>query len=248
VATVSILTCVLGEQPEVFRTQDSLQSHLSPSFRWVIKFTEGVSDAFLARLARPYITCHRQLDRGLYDAMNQGLALLDTDYYFVLGAGDQLHAPGAQALLPLLASAQLEPAYFAALIHTAQRSVLMPAPEEIHSRMACPHPSSVLRVDNSRKIGGFDERYMIASDYDHLCRYVHQFGRGRTIAEPLVLYAGGGLSERRALEGMLEEELIRLRIWQSGDLVTQARLLVRAAGYAASVLNHVSASLKNQRG
>jgi len=246
-STVSVLTCVLGEPPELDRTFQSLRTHLSPTLRWVIKATEATGEQFLRRYEHAYVATHRRADRGLYDGMNQGLELLESDYYFVLGAGDQVISPGVQKLQTLLAGRETPAAIFLALYHEAHRSLLVPAPLQLGDRMACPHPSAVLRVKPSRDVGGFDERYLIAADYDHLCRYVRSYGHGVAFNDPLVSYMGGGLSERRALEGMLEEELVRLRVWNSNDMLANARLLARGTNYAVTILHQVAQAVQRAR-
>ena len=238
--TFSVLTCVLGEPAALEATRDSLLPFLSPGVTWTLKFAANSSAEFIARFAHRHVFCHQSSDSSVYDAMNQGLAHMAADFYCVLGAGDLIEGAGLQQLLTRLAQAPAPTACFAPLVYAQSGVVWTPAPQELPVRMSCPHPGVVLGVQGSRDVGGFDLGYKIAGDYDLISRYVRRFGFGETQSLPLVRFAGGGLSDVRAFEGTLEEELIRMRVWQSHEYAVQARLLRRTTLITTSLLDQVA--------
>lgn len=229
--TLSVLTCVLGEPESLALTFESLKPWLGPAFTWTLKFSETAGDAFVRRFEAPHVRILKSRDRSLYEALNQGLRALETTHYLVIGAGDTLLAPGVQALQALPPPGPDGPsARFAPVFITSTNTVMAPDPSALAQRMSCPHPGAILQTARSRALGGFDTRYEIASDYDHLSRYVRAFGPGEALRiPPLVRFAAGGMSERRSLEGYLEEELIRTRIWHSPGTAVLDRMQERAS-------------------
>ena len=229
--TLSVLTCVLGDPEPLQATFDSLKPWLGPGFTWTLKFSDTSSEAFVRRFEGPHVHILKTRDRSLYEAMNQGLSHLASERYLVLGAGDTLLQDGMRALMELPAPGPDDPrARFAPVFLEALRTVAQPDPAEMPVRMACPHPGAILSVARSRAIGGFDRHYRIAADYDHLSRYVRQFGPGEVLRiPPLVRFAAGGMSQQHGFEGMLEEELIRKRIWKAQDSDVLLRFQQRAA-------------------
>lgn len=237
---LSILTCVLGTPESLHQTFASLKPLLSPRLTWTLKFAATTPEDFQRQFASDHVVCHSLADRSIYEAMTQGLERMEADYYFVLGAGDQVNAAGLQEVLATLDSGAAPEALFCPIIWSDLGVVWAPNPAELPVRMACPHPGAVLRRDRSLAIGGFDPGYRIAADYDHLSRYVRAHGMGQTLPTPLALFAGGGMSEVRAFEGTLEEELIRMRVWKSHEYAVHARLLKRSTQIATSLFDQVA--------
>lgn len=236
--TISILTCVLGDPDALHATSASLKPWLGPSLSWTIKFSETSTDAFVRSFAGSHVEVVRRADRSVYDAMNQGLELLRADRYFVIGAGDTVTEPGMRRMTDLLAGDALDhSAFLAPILLEASNRVFAPQPDTLRVRMSCPHPGAILEVAKSRAIGGFDTTYRVAADYDHLSRYVLRFGPPRVLdMPPLVSFAAGGISERQSLEGYLEEELIRKRVWKAPDLAVHGRMLERSAGFIGATI------------
>lgn len=236
----SVLTCVLGAPDALEATRVSLLPHLSPQVSWTLKFAANTPAEFIAHFEHPHVHCLQSRDTSVYDAMNQGLHGMEADYYCVLGAGDTLQADGLQQLLQRLAQPDAPAACFAPIVYAGSGTVWTPSPHELPVRMSCPHPGAVLGVGRSREAGGFDPGYKIAGDYDLISRYVRRFGFGENLTQPLVRFAGGGLSDTRAFEGTLEEELIRMRIWKAHEYAVHARLMRRSALIACSLFDQVA--------
>jgi hypothetical protein len=234
---VSVLTCVLGNPEELKDTFNSLLPHLSDDFGWLIKATDS-NEGYLAQFQHPNVKIVNQKDNSIYDGMNQGLFALDAEWYFVLGAGDIVLQDTITVLKQTLNSTD-ESSHFFGLVFRKSNNVSIPNPQELSSRMACPHPSAVYRVKNSQLLNGFDTKYLIASDYDHTCRYVKQFGNGKSYSNVLVSYMGGGLSDIRSMEGYLEEELIRKRVWAVNDYQIYASMLNKGSRIAINILGQL---------
>ena len=234
--SLAILTCVTGEPDALRKTADSISPFLSENLKWVIKFSDKSNEDFTNSFAGENIEIYRESDVSLYDAMNQCLSYCQQDYYLVLGAGDMILPDAMEVLLRQLKGETLNAvSYHAPILFAATGVVSQPDPNSMKYFMSCPHPSSLLKVKNSLAINGFDISYKIAADYDHLSRYAIAFGVGTSLdVPPLVSFMGGGISDLRALEGYMEVNLVRMRVWSTPDIRMYGDMLSEAASALSS--------------
>jgi hypothetical protein len=224
---LTIVTGALNGDPNLSISATSILPQIKPGkVNWLIKNSTSELNGCLA----DYRSCAgveivAQNDSSLYQGLNQALEHIDGGYFMVLGAGDSLCANAADFILACLTeNPNLDSFYFAVQLAKSGQ-ILQPRPPEITHRMACPHPGAVLSVSNARALGGFDERYQIAADYDLLCRYLFKHSASGWSDHIAVNYMGGGISETRAIEGFLEEELIRSRVFKSPKIAVCDRSL-----------------------
>lgn len=213
---LTIVTGLLEGDENIHATADSVLPQLGDHTSWIIKqSSQSLSESILRYNRVEGIHLIGQNDSSLYEGLNHALSQIDGEFFMVLGAGDTVE-PGALEFIrqQISANPSLDAFYFAIRLKKDGR-IFGPNPNEIQTRMSCPHPGAVLSTQKVRKIGGFDERYQIASDYDLLCRYMKAYGRSGWSNRAVVNFKGGGISEYRAVEGFLEEELIRIRVWNS---------------------------------
>jgi hypothetical protein len=213
---LTIVTGLLEGDENIHATVDSVLPQLGQNTSWIIKeSSQSLSESILRYNGVAGVHLIGQKDSSLYEGLNHALRRVDGEFFMVLGAGDTLE-PGALDFIchQISTNPSLDAFYFAIRLNKDGR-IFGPNPSEIQNRMACPHPGAVLSTQKTLRIGGFDESYQIASDYDLLCRYIKTYGRSGWSNQPVVNFKGGGLSEHRAIEGFLEEELIRIRVWNS---------------------------------
>lgn len=240
---ISILTCVIGEPENLINTFNSISDYLSENFTWTLKFHESSDTSYIDSFKKKYVSIHKKSDLGLYDAMNQGLELMNEDYYFVLGAGDELNKSQFPGILRAIKKDNFsDPIYFFPVQYLNSPLILHPIPESFHIKMGCPHPGTLLNRRNSLELGGYDTKYKIASDYDHVSRYLQKFGSGKKGEGILVNILAGGMSQQRSLEGYLEEELIRKRVWQSVDWAIYDRMLKKSTDNISHFVNQILVS------
>ena len=233
---LTIVTALLDGDEAVFETADSLTDQLGADCRWLVKLSTERPRTDLSRLQRlPFVDVVKQSDDSIYAGLNQALGAIGSDWFMVVGAGDKLVPGGVPALVQDLTRADEIDAVFFGTRHLGSRRDLLPRPADLPVRMACPHPSSLLRTTKALQIGGFDTGYKIAADYDLMSRYVRAFSKVAWSDRILVEFKGQGMSERRALEGALEEELVRRRVWQSSDLGVCERMLELLPRYRAAL-------------
>jgi len=192
-------------------------------------------------------------DRGLYDAMNKGLAMVgDPEAYVVfLNADDTFHADDAieRALDASggedLVYGRLE-RHDEALDHRDVIGREVTAHDMVLG-MRCHHQAMLTRARVFRSVGGFDLRYRIAADYDWAVRVFLDRTLTRRFVPVIVSTMGrGGLSDRRYLASVRERwgivrrhyplaELVRYSLWTGfGDYL---RYCVQQALARAGLLN-----------
>jgi glycosyltransferase len=165
-------------------------------------------------------------DRGLYDAMNKGLALVsDPESYVVFLNADDVFA-GPDAVERVMRGAAGEDLVYARLERFDEeldyRDVIG---REVTARdlvlgMACHHQTLFCRRRVFDAVGGFDLRYRIAADYDWAVRV---FQRGdvskRYVPEVVSVMRRGGVSDRRYLRSVRERWRIVRRHYGARDLL-----------------------------
>ena len=97
------------------------------------------------------------------------------------------------------------------IYHRALDKIFLSDPTQFGPNMSCPHPGVILKTEYVREIGGFDERYEIAADFDMLLKYFNRWRKITTAAFPIVDFQGNGVSERRVKEAAIESDLARAR-------------------------------------
>lgn len=143
-------------------------------------------------------------DRGIYDAMNKGLALARGDFIYFLGADDRLI--DSEVLADVAASLDREPCDFlyggieVRFGDGRVTSFMPPPPEEALAFMVTgclPHQASFASRRAFDRAGTFDARYRIAGDYDWFLRVLTCDGLlARRIERIIASYQMGGVSNR----------------------------------------------------
>ena len=171
-------------------------------------------------------------DRGIYDAMNKGLALAGGDFIGFLNADDMLASPGAAASMARAASSADVGAICGDLVYVRQDQ-----PDQVIRYWRCgafsaarlrfgwmpPHPTFYLRRALLPRIGAFDTSLRIAADYDFMLRCLSLPGmQVGYVPEVLVRMRLGGASNRslRAMWLKSREDLQALHRSRVGGVFT----------------------------
>ena len=151
----------------------------------------------------------REPDGGIYDAWNKAIDRSDAAWTAFLGADDELRHPRALADLLACAEAASADVVFGLgeLVDGAGRVLRITGEPFDHVRhrrwhRVC-HPGGLHRTELLRQLGGFDDSYRIAADYDLLLRAGEQL-RAAHLDEVVVRVADGGVSRSLVRETLRE--------------------------------------------
>ena len=96
------------------------------------------------------------------------------------------------------------------------RTLYRPEPRNLPLDMTVHHPATWTRREVFERLGGFDERYPNAMDYDFFLRAHVSGARFGVVMDPLATMAGGGQSERSLWITLRETHAIRRRALPRG--------------------------------
>ena len=208
--------------------------------------TDGTRAVFEAN-AGPRSQWFSAPDKGLYDAMNRGVAQASGDLIGFLNADDFFCRTDAVALLDAAATASDAAAVSAgvaiveagAIDHcTRSYGATSFAPWMLRFGHMPPHPGFYARAKVFRRLGGFDTGLRIGADFEWLLRFylVHHL-RAQAMPETLVTLRDGGLSNsgfgsRRRINAEALASLRRHKVATAAPVVW-SKYAVKALQYAA---------------
>jgi glycosyltransferase len=171
-------------------------------------------------------------DKGIYDAMNKGLALATGEFVGFLNADDMLATSDAISEITVAATPPGIGAVYGDLVYVRKDRT-----DEVVRYWRCgeftparlrfgwmpPHPTLYVRRALVAQLGRFDERMRIAADYDFILRYLGLPGiQVAYVPKVLVKMRTGGASNQSlaALVNKSREDLIALQRNRAGGLFT----------------------------
>jgi len=230
---VTIITVAFNSASTIGDTLASVASQTHPDIEHLVidgNSTDATMDIVRRHGAR-VAKALSEPDRGIYDAMNKGLAMATGDLVGFLNADDVLNGPDAIAALVEAASPGRDMVY-ADLVYVRAddlgrvvrhwRSGLFRR-TSLRLGWMPPHPTFYVRRDVLRSVGEFDTQLRIAADYDFmlrcLCRPSVDVGY---LPQVLVRMRTGGASNAN-LQSLLRksrEDLSALRRHRVGGWLT----------------------------
>ncbi len=219
---LSIVTTLLDSDLSVESTYESLMPQLQTEVEWVIKNSTHKAKPEIQRMTTGRsIKVINNPDRGLYEGLNQALKYCEGSYIWVVGAGDKFMPGSVQAVLKAIELIELNESADSIcfpIYHRSLNRIILSDPTKFGPNMSCPHPGVILKTEYVRELGGFDERYEIAADFDLLLKYFKRWQKIATAPIPIIDFQGNGVSERRVKEAALESDLARARFERTQNL------------------------------
>jgi glycosyltransferase involved in cell wall biosynthesis len=199
--TITIITVVFNARIDFELTLNSMASQKLPDVEYVVidgASTDGTyelalhSDRVIDRLIS-------EPDRGIYDAMNKGIAVAKGKYLLFLNAGDTL-ANGTLDLL--LKSATTESDLVCHAIKVYQQELFFanyqpeaPPTNPDPQHMYWPHPGILARRTVFDLIGNFDISLRCSADLDWINRVMRKHSLSVNYCrQPIVNFSLGGVS------------------------------------------------------
>ncbi|MEM9626518.1 MAG: glycosyltransferase family 2 protein [Pseudomonadota bacterium] len=223
-STVSLITVVLNNRTDLER---ALQSVFAQSYRPVEYIvidggsTDGTVDV-IRRHADRIAHWVSEPDGGISHAFNKGVAAATGSYLGFVNADDWLDSDQIEHAVQALESRSADFVFGDLAYHNIDGKLLhiikgdQHYADRIASRMpALNHPTMLVKRTVFDAIGGFDERYRVAMDYDWALR-AHLAGfRGRYAPEIAGHMTLDGTSDRRFVQGLAEVRSIATAHGQS---------------------------------
>ncbi len=232
---LSIVTVVFNNVRHIERTLESVIRQTYPHIEYIVidgGSTDGTMD--LIRKYADQITCLvSEKDRGIYDAMNKGLALATGDYVLFMNSGDELYQP--ETVANVFTSAPDADIYYGETEMIDEKGNSLgqrrhAAPEVFTWRsfrygMCISHQAIYIR----RSITGpYDLTYELSADIDWIIRAAKKATRIVNARQYVAKYLIGGMSKKRH--------------WQS--LKERFSIFTKYYGLLPNLLNHVLIALR----
>ena len=205
---VSLVTVTWNSARTVADTLRSVSAQTHPDIEHIV--IDGASSddtlALVAEHGRRVATVVSEPDRGIYDAMNKGLARATGDVVGFINSDDFYASTAAVATMAaVFADTDVDAAY-ADLCYVAQDDVDRIVrywrsgpfvPGSFARGWAPPHPTLFVRRACYERFGGFDLSYRIAADVELMMRLldVHRL-RTRHVPQVVVSMRMGGTTNR----------------------------------------------------
>jgi glycosyltransferase involved in cell wall biosynthesis len=232
----SIITITYNAESTLEPTIRSVAAQDYPGIEYII--VDGASKDGTLAIARRYADRIASLvsepDKGLYDAMNKGLARATGDYVWFLNAGDTLHAPDtvSRIVAAIPAGASPDVIYGETALVDADRRFLgmrrLSAPERLtwrsfRSGMLVCHQAFIARRTLAEP---YDLSYRFSADFDWCIRIMKQSRLLLNTHLTLVDYLSEGVTTANRRASLRERYDIMCRYY--GTLPT----LLRHVGFA----------------
>ncbi len=214
----SIITPVLNGAATIERTIESVLEQSGVEVEYII-MDGGSTDGTLEIINRyrdRIAVIESRPDKGLYDAMNSGIARASGDVVGIINSDDR-YFPGAFA-----AAADIlgrENSSDAILWGDVEYQFLGRVrgfrPNNLKLGAFAPNPSMFVPRGIYERIGGYDITLRYLADYDFMYRAVNVYGVKPLYCPRLFAwFAEGGLADRHVRECLREELTVKLRYGQ----------------------------------
>ncbi|MDT9001256.1 glycosyltransferase family 2 protein [Paucibacter sp. APW11] len=229
---ISIITVSYNSAASIGDTLRSVASQSHPDIEHIVVdggSTDG-TQSLLRQEGRHLARWISEPDRGIYDAMNKGLAMATGDLIGFLNADDMFAE--ASTVTQIAKTAEDADVIYGDLVYVSAndtRQVVRMWRSGRFSRLQLkfgwmpPHPTFYVRRSVLEKVGRFDTALRIAADYDFMLRTLALPDlRVAGVSEVLVRMRTGGASNR-SLKAMLRkssEDLLVLRRSGVGGMAT----------------------------
>jgi glycosyltransferase involved in cell wall biosynthesis len=215
---ISIVTVCFNSQDTIAQTLESVAGQDWPDYEHII--IDGASRDDTIRIVETHrhdrLHIVSEPDKGIYDAMNKGLALATGDYVAFLNSDDLYARSDA---IRLVAERALETGTDCIMgdVQFFDTDPTRPTGRFYSARgfakwrmkigIMPPHPALFVRRTLLNEAGGFDVSYRIAADFDLVARIILQHKASWSVLnKTLTLFRSGGLSTQG---GLLRPELSR---------------------------------------
>lgn len=194
---ISVVTVSFNAAKTIRRTIESVLSQTYPTFEYLL-VDGGSTDGTLDILESygPRLTFTSEPDRGIYDAMNKGIARARGDWIHLLNADDwYVDHDALSRAVPHLDAARAN--YFDIIRANPDGSTVLQSRWiqrwMLYVSAFLPHPGLIVSRQQAAEIGPFDTSLRIAADHDFILRLVKRY-KIKHVPIPLTYMDQSGVS------------------------------------------------------
>jgi len=219
---ISIVTVCFNSQATIRDTIESVVNQTYPDIEYIIvdgASTDGtlsIIDEYKDRIS----TVVSEPDRGIYDAMNKGVALATGDFIGILNSDDIfVDNTVIEKLVQFLQkNPGLDGSYGDLVfvkrndinIITRTYSSKIFSPGKIRFGIMCPHPTFYAKKELFDEIGSYDISFPIAADFDLIARFITRGAKFGRLSLVMVKMREGGVSTSGFFQRIAQNfELVR---------------------------------------
>ena len=226
---ITIVTIVKDHVIGLRETEESLFSQDFQNWQQVIVVGKSLDNTLLE--AKAYSILDRRIkvieqkEVGIYNAMNVGILECTTEYVWFMNGGDKFFSNvslkiGLNQILGknlsfIVGGYQIENGSK----NFSQKAKLLSQLHFALNRKSGCHQSMIFRTEDLKKIGGYDQRWVFAADYD-ACLKLIKNSSARSINEILALIEPGGVTDQSLKKMHFEKQEIRNQLF-AGRLLHQ---------------------------
>jgi glycosyltransferase involved in cell wall biosynthesis len=208
---LSVITIVYNNARDIERTMLSVLNQTYTGIEYIV--VDGASNDGTLEIIKRYETRITKLisekDKGIYDAMNKGLALATGDYVIFMNSGDEFYANDTVA--KVFATAPDADIYYGEteMVNNERESLGQrrhQAPDKFNWRsfkygMSVSHQAMYIR---RRLTEPYDPRYQLSADIDWIIRAAKKAKKIVKVEGYVAKYLVGGMSKARHKQSLLE--------------------------------------------
>ena len=205
---ISIITVCFNSEKTIAETFDSVLRQTYDPIEYIVidgKSIDGtvqIIQQYEKRFAEKSVLFRwvSEKDKGLYDAINKGIAMSTGDVIGILNSDDILAVPDALAKIVDTFERDGCDAVYSDLYIMDPENMSMPNRVFIAGKRSYkmgwypPHPTLYVRKEIYEKYGNYSLKYKIVSDYDFMLRIMKDGIQMFYIPEVLVYMRAGGVS------------------------------------------------------
>ncbi|MHB9138930.1 MAG: glycosyltransferase family 2 protein [Victivallaceae bacterium] len=225
---LSIITVTLNSEKHLEETIKSVLAQNYKHFEYIIidgGSTDGTLD-IIRKYEKNLAYWISEPDKGMYDAMNKGIARASGDIVGIINS-DDYYFPGAfSKVTEAFVDESLDQYIFWGDIMQGDELVLGWRPWNLKRGAFAPHPSMFCPKKIYDRIGTYSLDYKVLGDYDFMYRAIHKYGiRPLYLHEPIAFFRLGGLASQNILTALKEELRVKLKYGQSFGIAYSMFLL-----------------------
>lgn len=205
---ISIITICYNSSKTIRDTFESVLKQTYECIEYVIM--DGASTDATIEIINNYIPIFRdrgieivfesQKDKGIFDAMNKGIAKATGDVIGIINSDDVIHNKFAlEKIVDKFENEKCDATYSDLYIMDFENMskpnrIFIAGRKNYKLGWYPPHPTLYIKKEIYEKYGNYDTKYRVASDYDFMLRIMKNGVSMSYIREPLIYMRAGGVS------------------------------------------------------